>query len=212
MDTRTHWEQVYREKGPEQCSWFQQEARLSLELITRVASSPDAAILDVGAGASTLVDGLLAAEYRRVAVLDLSGAALEQARRRVGPAAARVTWMEADVLSVPLAPASIDVWHDRAVFHFLTDEPSRARYVAQVRHAVRTGGHVLVATFAEDGPTRCSGLDVARYSAAALRGEFGDGFRIVESRREEHRTPSGAVQAFTYCLCRHQPATSESAA
>ena len=212
MDAKTHWEQVYRDKGPDQCSWFQQEARLSREFIELVAPDRDASILDVGAGASTLVDGLLASGYRDVAVLDLSAAALAQARARLGAAAARVTWMEADVLQVPLTPASLDVWHDRAVFHFLTEERSRAQYVAQVRHAVRPGGHVLVATFAEDGPTRCSGLEVARYSATALRGEFGQDFRVVESRREEHHTPWGAVQAFTYCLCRHQPLTSESAA
>lgn len=205
MDSKSHWEQVYHENGPEQLSWFQPEARLSRELIQRNAPDRNAAILDVGAGASTLVDGLLAAGYRRLTVLDISAAALAQAQRRLGPDAALVEWREADVLSVPLAAASLDVWHDRAVFHFLTAARDRSRYVAQVRQAVRPHGYVLVAAFAEDGPTRCSGLEVARYSPTALHGEFGPDFRMVESRREEHHTPWGALQAFTYCLCRYEP-------
>jgi ubiquinone/menaquinone biosynthesis C-methylase UbiE len=172
-------------------------------LIERVAPGRGAAVLDVGAGASTLVDGLLAAGYRRITVLDLSAAALAQARQRLGPAAGGVTWLEADVLTAPLPPAAFDVWHDRAVFHFLTADGERRQYIAQVRRAVRPGGHVMVATFAEDGPERCSGLEVARYSPGALQGQFGPDFTTVESRRDEHRTPKGVVQAFTYCLCRY---------
>jgi SAM-dependent methyltransferase len=205
MDRRAHWENVYREKGPEQVSWFQPEARISRELIEREVPDRAAAILDVGAGASRLVDGLLAAGYRRLTVLDLSAAALAQSQRRLGIAAAGVTWLEADVLTADLPAAAFDVWHDRAVFHFLTEAPDRTRYVAQATRALRPGGCALVATFAEDGPTRCSGLDVARYSAAELQAEFGPAFRTIESRREEHRTPWGAVQAFTYCLCRYTP-------
>ncbi len=202
MGTKEHWEKVYRDKGPDQVSWFQAEAQLSRELIERAAPDRDAAILDVGAGASTLVDGLLAAGYRRLTVLDLSAAALARTRARLGDHAARVALLEADVLDVPLAPQTLDVWHDRAVFHFLTDDARRARYVAQVRHAVRPGGHVLVATFADDGPLRCSGLDVARYSPEALHRVFGGGFEPVTSVREDHVTPAGAHQAFVYCLCR----------
>jgi ubiquinone/menaquinone biosynthesis C-methylase UbiE len=204
MDCKAHWEAVYRKNGPDQVSWFQPEARLSRSLIEHVASDRDATILDVGAGASTLVDGLLASGYRHVTVMDLSAAALTQARQRLGPAAAAdVTWLEADVLTARLPAAGFDVWHDRAVFHFLTLTTDRRQYIAQVRHAVRPGGFVLVATFAEDGPVRCSGLDVARYSPAALQGEFGPEFTTVESRRDEHHTPKGVVQAFTYCLCRY---------
>ncbi len=188
-------------------SWFQPEATLSLALIQRVAPGFDSAIVDVGAGASTLVDGLVTTGYHCITVLDLSVAALAHAQQRVAGCgtAGSVVWRQADVLTAELSAAAFDVWHDRAVFHFLTDGADRARYVAQVRHAVRPGGFVLVATFAEDGPLRCSGLDVARYSSDALHGEFGGDFRLLDSRREEHRTPWGARQAFTYCLCRYDP-------
>jgi len=152
------------------------------------------------------VDGLLAAGYSRLTVLDLSVSALEQARVRVGRLAATVTWREADVLTVKLARGSIDLWHDRAVFHFLTRAADRHGYVAQVRRAVRPGGHVLVATFAENGPTRCSGFEVARYTPGALHGEFGTGFRLLSSVREQHVTPWGTQQPFVYCLCRFEPA------
>ena len=205
MDPRLHWEQVYRTKGPDQVSWFQPEAKLSLELIHRIAPAHDSAIIDVGAGASMLVDGLLTAGYRKITVLDLSPAALAQAQARVSDRAVSVVWQEADVLTADLDTGAFDVWHDRAVFHFLTTASDRARYVAQVRQAVRQGGYVLVATFAEDGPLRCSGLDVARYSPEALHGEFGSDFRLVESRREQHSTPGGVPQAFTYCLCCYEP-------
>jgi ubiquinone/menaquinone biosynthesis C-methylase UbiE len=202
MDLKTHWEHVYGAKRPDELSWFQPEARTSRELIERFASNRDVHIVDVGGGASTLVDGLLASGYRQLTVLDLSGAALTQAKQRIGASGATVSWIEVDVLNNALANASVEVWHDRAVFHFLTDAADRARYVSQVQRVVRVGGFVLVATFAEDGPTRCSGLDVARYSATELHAEFGGDFRVVESLREEHHTPWGAPQAFTYCLCR----------
>lgn len=202
MDRREHWEQVYRTKRPQHVSWFQAEARLSRRLIEAVAPDRDAAIIDVGAGASTLIDGLLASGYRNLTVLDLSTAALDQARQRLGESAAAVGWQVGDILDLPLERAAFDLWHDRAVFHFLSDPAERARYVGQVRHAVRPGGHVLVATFAEDGPLRCSGLDVVRYSPPALHAEFGDGFQFVEGHRELHTTPAGVGQAFSYCLCR----------
>lgn len=210
MNTRAHWEQVYRTKGPDQVSWYQAEARLSRRLIEQVAPDRGARIIDVGAGASTLVDGLLAAGYHRITIVDLSREALAVAQRRLGGRAAIVEWRADDVLTASFAPASFDVWHDRAVFHFLTAATDRARYVAQVRGALRPGGHALVATFAEDGPTRCSGLDVARYAPAALRVEFGDDFHMLESHRELHTTPAGAEQAFTYGLCRFEPRTPES--
>jgi len=205
MDSKRHWETIHETKPSSEASWFQPVARTSLELIQRAVRDRTAAILDVGGGASTLVDGLLAAGYQRVTVLDLSAAALAQARRRLGAAAARVTWQEADILEVPLPQAAIDVWHDRAVFHFLTAAADRVRYVQRVRHAVRPGGHVLVATFAEDGPTRCSGLEVARYTPEELHGEFGNDFSLLSSVREVHVTPRGAQQAFVYCLCRYEP-------
>ena len=207
MDRNAHWEQVYRTKGPDQVSWFQAEARLSRVLIERAAPDRAARIIDIGAGASTLVDGLLASGYRHITVVDWSSTALTVARQRLGSAATAVTWRAADVLTAAFPAAAFDVWHDRAVFHFLTDAADRARYVAQVRRAVRPGGHVIAATFAEDGPSRCSGLDVARYTADALHAEFGAGFVVLESHRELHTTPSGAEQAFTYCVCRVLPET-----
>jgi SAM-dependent methyltransferase len=205
MDRRAHWERVYSEKSPDQVSWFQAEARLSLDLITRFAVSPTASIVDVGGGASRLVDGLLARGYRELRVLDLSASALAATHARLGTGGDRVHWSVGDVLEAEFTAQSVDVWHDRAVFHFLTDPADRARYVAQVRHAVRPDGLVLVATFAEDGPLKCSGLEVARYSPEALHHEFGDDFVVLESHREEHRTPWDAVQQFTYCLCRYAP-------
>ncbi len=205
MDRRTHWERVYSEKQPDQVSWFQAEARLSLDLISTFSAGPAATIVDVGGGTSRLVDGLLALGYADVRVLDISAAALTASRARLGTSADRVQWTVGDVLSTDFAPQSVDVWHDRAVFHFLTDAADRARYVEQVRQAVRPEGLVLVATFAEDGPLRCSGLEVVRYAPEALHHEFGEEFVVVASRREEHRTPWGAVQWFTYCLCRYRP-------
>lgn len=149
-----------------------------------------------------LVDSLLDGGHRNVTVLDLSEAALAVARSRLGHRAASVRWIEADIRAAPLARSAYAVWHDRAVFHFLTDSRDRAAYVDAVRSAVRPGGHVIVASFASDGPARCSGLDVVRYSPDEMHEEFGSGFRLLDSVREEHHTPSGATQAFVYCLCR----------
>jgi len=209
MDAKTHWDTIYRTKQPHEVSWFQREAQVSLALIRRVAPDLNARIIDVGGGASTLIDGLIAEGYRHLTVLDLSPAALDLARRRVGAVAAVVTWLEGDALSADLPARYFDVWHDRACFHFLTSTLDRARYVAQVRRSVKPGGHVLIATFAHDGPSRCSGLPVARYTGSALHQEFGAGFRLVDSVRDEHVTPSGAMQAFVYCLCQVAPPASE---
>ncbi len=135
-------------------------------------------------------------------VLDLSAVALAQAAARLGTSAAKVTWLEANILDCALRPAAYAVWHDRAVFHFLTDAADRQRYVAQVRAAVQVGGHVMVATFAKDGPLKCSGLEVSRYSPEELHEQFGSDFDVLECQREEHHTPSGVVQPFIYCMCR----------
>lgn len=203
MNTKQHWESIYQTKGASEVSWFQPEARLSLRLIQEAVPDRAAAICDIGGGASTLVDGLLASGYSAISVLDLSGRALDTARHRLGALAPDVRWIEADVLDVDLPPESLDVWHDRAVFHFLTDPLDRQRYVTQVRRTVRPGGHVLVASFADNGPTRCSGLEVVRYSPESMHGEFGPDFRLLSSTRETHITPDGARQEFVYCLCRH---------
>jgi SAM-dependent methyltransferase len=204
MDPKTHWETVYRTKDVHEVSWFQSEARRSLDLITMVCPDRAASIIDVGAGASVLVDNLLTAGYMDLSVLDVSEAALEISRDRLGSDSAKVKWMRADVLRVPFDASAYAVWHDRAVFHFLTDPIDRLAYVEQVRRAVRPGGHVLVATFAEDGPEYCSGLPVVRYSADGLHSEFGTDFQLVRSEHEDHRTPGGAEQSFLYCLCRRE--------
>lgn len=200
--SKDHWERVYRAKAPTEVSWYQPEARLSLDLIRRVAPDLDAPIVDVGGGASTLVDGLVDGGYRAVTVLDLAPTALALARRRIGVAGTGVTWIESDVLTAPLPPGGYAVWHDRAVFHFLTDRRDRTRYVAQTRRAVRRGGYVIVASFGPDGPSRCSGLPVQRYSPGSMHAEFGAGFRLLDSVREDHHTPGGVTQSFVYCLCR----------
>ncbi len=202
MDPKTHWETIYRTKDVHEVSWFQAEARRSLDLITSISPDRSAPIIDVGAGASVLVDNLLAAGYGDVSVLDVSEAALGISRDRLGTDSSRVKWMRADVLRAQLDEGAYAVWHDRAVFHFLTDATDRQAYVEQVRRAVRPGGFVLVATFAEDGPEYCSGLPVVRYSAEGLHSEFGTDFQLVRSEHEDHRTPGGAEQSFLYCLCR----------
>ena len=202
MDPRAHWQKVYAARKPTEVSWYQPTPVLSLRMIRGVAPDRRAAIIDVGGGASTLVDGLLADGYERITVLDVSSAALAQAAARLAQSSARVTWLEADVLDAALPASAYDVWHDRAVFHFLTEPRDRRRYVEQVHASVRLGGYVMVATFAADGPLKCSGLDVARYDPAGLHAEFGSDFQLLESAREEHHTPAGAIQPFVYCLCR----------
>ena len=203
MDTRDHWDAVYQAKGPEQHSWFHAEARLSRRLIERVAPSRDTRIIDIGAGASQLVDSLLDVGYHAITVLDIAPAALEIAQRRLGSIASTVSWRVGDVCSPGLPPRSFDVWHDRAVFHFLTDPADRAAYVRELQGALCPGGHVILATFADSGPLKCSGLPVARYSAEELHAELGPSFHLVESHREIHHTPARAQQYFTYVACEY---------
>lgn len=175
---------------------------MSLDLIQRAAPDRTSAIIDVGGGASRLVGGLLDAGYRHITVLDLAPDALALARAHAGEQANSVRWMAADILSAELPAAAYDVWHDRAAFHFLTDKSDRTRYVAQAERALRPGGHVVMATFAPDGPLRCSGLDVVRYSAESLAEELGAGFQLLDTVRDDHQTPSGTVQRFQYSLLR----------
>lgn len=202
MQSKEHWEKVYSTKSPTEVSWFQQHAELSLKLISDANISGSASIIDVGGGASVLVDDLLADGYQNVTVLDLSGAAIATAKSRLGQAGGRVTWIEANILEVELPALSFDVWHDRAVFHFLTREQDRQAYVEQVFRAVKPNGLVIVATFAEDGPVECSGLPVMRYSAGQLHAEFGEPFILLGHKKESHHTPGGKEQKFVYCFCR----------
>ena len=204
MDTKAHWERIYHTFDPAQLSWYEEHPRLSLELIHRTGVSKAAQIVDVGGGTSRLVDELLTEGYQHVTVLDIVGRALELTRQRLRSRAAAVTWIEADITTVELPRDCYDVWHDRAVFHFLTQPEERRRYVETMRHAVKRDGHVIVATFTLEGPTqcgptRCSGLNVVRYSPATLAVEFGEEFELVTNMNELHRTPLGVEQALLYC-------------
>jgi SAM-dependent methyltransferase len=200
-----HWQQVYGSKAEAQTTWFRPPLAESLRLIAALRLPPESPLLAVGAGRSTLVDDLLARGFIDVTALDISDAALAQAQARLGNTGRRVRWIAGDVLDAQLPPARFDVWHDRAVFHFLTEAADRARYVSLCERSLRVGGFVLVATFAADGPEQCSGLPVRRYDAAALAAEFGPGFERLTDSREQHRTPFDTTQNFTYLLLRRIP-------
>jgi SAM-dependent methyltransferase len=194
--SRVYWESVHARREDE-VSWFQASPTTSLQLVARTGAPRGARILDVGGGASRLVDGLLDAGFDRVTVLDIAGVALARARCRLGPRATAVAWVEADVTAwVPEAP--FDVWHDRAVFHFLVRPEDRAAYRTALLAALRGGGQAIIATFASDGPERCTGLPVVRYEPAALAAELGPDFTLVESLHEDHRTPGGKLQRFQW--------------
>lgn len=202
MEPKSHWESVYQTKSPEAVSWYAPHLKTSLAYIQRTALPFTASLIDVGGGEATLVDDLLDANYQHVSVLDISAKALEVSQQRLGPRADKVGWMTADVLTFPFERASFDVWHDRAVFHFLTNENERQQYVRQALRALRPGGYAIVGTFGPDGPQQCSGLPVVRYEPDQLHGEFGPRFTLVESSFDQHTTPWGAQQQFVYCFCR----------
>jgi len=202
MDAKTHWDNVYTTKASDAVSWYRAHLETSLALIERAAGGKFASIIDIGGGESTLVDDLLLSGYRNVTVLDVSQVAISVTRKRLGDAVCQVRWIVADVTEASLDPGAYDIWHDRAVFHFLTDRKQREAYIRQVARAVRTGGHVIVSTFGPEGPTKCSGLDVVRYDADSLHVQFGPRFDLVESSKELHHTPFGTTQQFLYCYCR----------
>ena len=199
---QAHWEKVYTSKGENEVSWFQENPAPSLDLIARAGATTASAVIDVGGGASRLIDALIEKGIRAVTVLDLSQAALATAKARVGRRADQVHWIVADVTTWEPHAAAYDVWHDRAAFHFLVDQGDRAGYIARLSKAVKPGGYAIIGTFAPDGPERCSGLPVARYDAQGLHRELGDAFELVETFRNEHRTPSGSVQHFQFSLFR----------
>jgi SAM-dependent methyltransferase len=203
MNRQEHWDQVYRTKGPQEVSWYQRRPDLSLALIADSGIGKDDGIIDVGGSASTLVDCLLEAGYERLAVLDLSAAALAQARARLGARAAGIEWFEADVTTFD-PPHRFGLWHDRAVFHFLTEAEDRRKYVSALRRTLQPGGTVIIATFARDGPPQCSGLDVVRYDEPAILAELGVEFSLREVRRETHMTPWESEQRFIYFRFRWQ--------
>jgi SAM-dependent methyltransferase len=195
---------VYATTRPTEVSWHQPSPTRSLELLRRAQAGPETSIIDIGGGDSTLVDAVLGAQLGRVTVLDISAAALARARERLGPRASEVTWIEGDVTGVELPPQAFDVWHDRAVFHFLTQAEDRARYVASAAAALRPGGTLIIATFAPGGPARCSGLEVSHYRAEEMAREFGDPFLLQEGFVDVHRTPAGTEQPFTYAVLRRR--------
>jgi ubiquinone/menaquinone biosynthesis C-methylase UbiE len=202
MTARAHWENVYQSKSAQEVSWYRRHLGISLKFIEATAPDRDSAIIDVGGGEATLVDDLLARDYLDVTVLDISQGALDVAKSRLGSCAEAVHWIAGDITEVTLDAARYDLWHNRAVFHFLTKAQDRAAYVRQVARAVRPDGHVIVATFGPEGPEKCSGLDVVRYGAEDLHGEFGAKFRLLDCVTELHETPWGAPQQFIYCLFR----------
>lgn len=197
MNRKDHWNQVYQTKAPDDVSWFQTQPAISLKLIEAAGIGKDEGIIDVGGGASVLVDFLLDAGFSKLAVLDISAAALEHARQRLGSRASLVEWCEADVTSFN-PPRQFWLWHDRAVFHFLTDKADRQRYVETLQRTLTPGGQVIIASFAIDGPLKCSGLEVARYDAAAISAELGAGFQLVKQVDETHTTPWATEQKFSY--------------
>lgn len=202
MDRKAHWENVYHTKRSDQVSWYREHLDNSLRMILETGVERDAAIIDVGGGSSTLVDDLLDNGFVDVSVLDISGTAIEKSKERLGGRSRRVNWIEADITTVELPPDHYDVWHDRAVFHFLTDKEDRRKYIERVMRSVKVGGHIIVASFGPEGPEKCSGLDVVRYSPESMHDEFGNSFRLESSLREIHQTPFGTTQAFMYCYCR----------
>lgn len=200
--TREHWETVYGSKPSDAVSWFQSEPAPSLAMIAKAGVGPDAAVVDVGGGASTLVDHLLDQGFGRLSVLDVSGQALAVAKTRLGERAGRIAWLVQDITVWSPPPDSIDLWHDRAVFHFLVEPAAREAYLRALRQGLKAGGHAILATFALDGPERCSGLPVQRYSPESLAVALGPQFELIDARSETHHTPWGAVQSFTWTLFR----------
>jgi ubiquinone/menaquinone biosynthesis C-methylase UbiE len=202
MSRVAHWDSVYATKRPEGVSWYQPHLDLSLQLLERAGLGRTTRIIDIGAGASTLVDDLLARDVQAVTALDMSAAALQVSRDRLGERADRVHWIVGDVTELDLPPASIDIWHDRATLHFLTDPGEAHKYVQVASRVVTPGGHVVIGGFASDGPEQCSLLPVVRRDPEQIAALFAKEFELVEARREDHTTPGGSVQRFAYALLR----------
>jgi 2-polyprenyl-3-methyl-5-hydroxy-6-metoxy-1,4-benzoquinol methylase len=202
MESISHWEKVYQSKAPETVSWYAPHLETSIKLIHQATTDKHAAIIDVGGGEATLVDDLLDHGHQRISVLDISQTAIDVARKRLGTKGAKVDWYASDITLATLPESYFDVWHDRAVFHFLTNEEDRKKYVRQVMRSVKHGGHVIISTFGPEGPDKCSGLDVIKYDADSLHTEFGKTFQLIESSTEIHNTPFGTTQQFLYCYCR----------
>jgi hypothetical protein len=197
VNRQEHWDTIHTTKGERDRSWFEPSPDVSMKMIASTGLVPNACVIDVGGGDSRLVDALLSAGVRCVAVLDVSSAALEHAKTRLGSAAESVTWIASDVTG-EWSVKPMDVWHDRAVFHFLTDPDDRKLYLARLRQTLKVNGNVIIATFALDGPSKCSGLPIARYSADTLSHNLDNDFELVDTQPHTHVTPWGASQSFQY--------------
>jgi SAM-dependent methyltransferase len=200
-ERREHWRRVYTDKQPDAVSWYQATPAPSLAALDRFGAAPSQSLIDIGGGASTLVDALLERGWRDVTVLDIAAPALAAAQARLGERAAGVTWEVADITTWQ-PPRSWDVWHDRAVFHFLTDPAQRHAYIGALEAGLVAGGLAIFATFAPGGPEKCSGLVVERYDADKLARTLGPGFHLEASWAEQHLTPWDSAQAFTWCVFR----------
>ncbi|MBI2094601.1 MAG: methyltransferase domain-containing protein [Candidatus Omnitrophica bacterium] len=200
MDKKSHWETIYKTKSPKEVSWYSPRLEKSLEGIRSLGLPNDARLIDVGGGASTLPDDLIAAGFKNITVLDISKEALKVSRERLGEKARLIRWIEGDVTRVSLDPGSYDGWHDRAVFHFLTEADDRKKYVEVLGSSLAEAGHALIAVFGPNGPLKCSGLEIVRYSVESLQKELGEGFELKEHFLEMHKTPFDSTQEFLYCL------------
>ncbi len=199
LGRQVHWQKIYKERREHRVSWFEEQPTISLDLIHAVGAKSDSAIIDIGGGASRLVDALVDRGFRDITVLDLSESGASIARERLGEHTAMVKWIVADVTQ--WRPSrQYDLWHDRATFHFLTEAADQNAYVEHLITALRPGGHAIIGTFAIDGPERCSGLPVVRYDAAALSAALGRTFALIETRRHEHKTPAGVIQRFQFSV------------
>lgn len=195
---KQHWDSIYKKNKPDELSWYQDYPQLSLKLIGKTGVGLDAEIIDIGGGTSKLIGILVDQGFRKLTVLDISSESIEKAKSQFGDKSKQITWIEEDITSFN-PPHSFDIWHDRAVFHFLTNINDRKKYIESVIRAVNSGGHMIISTFGLEGPPKCSGIKVVRYSAESLSEEFGNNFRLVESFSEVHDTPSKVQQNFIYC-------------
>ncbi len=202
MEIKSHWESVYKAKKPTEVSWYQPHLNKSLEFILDTGVHHESEIIDVGGGASTLADDLLARSFKRITVVDISSNSLDISKARMDEQAQNIHWIEGDITSVSLPVCHYDLWHDRAVFHFLINPEDRKGYIENLKRSLKPGGHLIMATFGLKGPERCSGLEVGRYGSDMLRRELGSEFRLLQAQEEEHITPQGLKQHFLYCYFR----------
>ena len=204
VDPKLHWENIYKTRSSKDVSWYQPHLKKSFDLILELGLSKDAEIIDVGGGASTLADELLSKGFSNITVLDISREALEVSKKRLADKAHTIQWLEADITTVELKPSHYSLWHDRAVFHFLTKSEDRQKYVGTLQNTVKSQGHVLIATFGPNGPLKCSGLEIVRYSVENLKKELGEIFELEKYFTEIHKTPFDTTQEFLYYLFRKQ--------